>query len=73
MSIRLDIRAGDFAQRFRAFLDTKRETAADVEAAARALRIPDAGHMLPYEQPEALADAILIDPRATHCARTPSP
>ena len=25
MSIRLDIRAGDFAQRFRAFLDTKRE------------------------------------------------
>jgi histidinol dehydrogenase len=37
MSIRLDIRAGDFAQRFRAFLDTKRETAADVEAAARAI------------------------------------
>src|SRR5262245_15865916 len=37
MSIRLDIRAGDFAPRFRAFLDTKRETAADVEAAARAI------------------------------------
>ena len=33
MSIRLDIRAGDFAQRFRAFLDTKREAAADVDAA----------------------------------------
>jgi histidinol dehydrogenase len=37
MSIRLDIRAADFARRFRAFLDTKRETAADVEAAARAI------------------------------------
>jgi histidinol dehydrogenase len=37
MSIRLDIRAGDFAQRFRAFLDTKREAAADVDAVARAI------------------------------------
>ncbi len=37
MTIRLDIRAGDFAQGFRAFLDTKREVAADVEAAARAI------------------------------------
>jgi histidinol dehydrogenase len=37
MSIRLDIRAGDFAQRFRAFLDTKREVAADVDAVARAI------------------------------------
>ena len=32
MAIRLDIRSGDFAQKFRAFLDTKREAAADVEA-----------------------------------------
>jgi len=37
MTIRLDIRADDFAEGFRAFLDTKREVAADVEAAARAI------------------------------------
>jgi histidinol dehydrogenase len=37
MAIRLDARAADFAQKFRAFLDTKRETAADVEAAVRAI------------------------------------
>ena len=37
MTIRLDTRADDFAQGFRAFLDTKREVAADVEAAARAI------------------------------------
>jgi histidinol dehydrogenase len=37
MAIRLDSSAGDFAQRFRAFLDTKREAAADVEAAVRAI------------------------------------
>src|SRR5277367_3753406 len=37
MAIRLDIRTGDFAQKFRAFLDTKREASADVEAAARAI------------------------------------
>jgi histidinol dehydrogenase len=35
MAIRLDIRSGDFAQKFRAFLDTKREASADVEAAVR--------------------------------------
>jgi histidinol dehydrogenase len=37
MAIRLDTRAADFAGRFRAFLDTKREVSADVEAAARAI------------------------------------
>ena len=37
MPIRLDASAPDFAERFRAFLDTKRETAADVEAAVRAI------------------------------------
>jgi histidinol dehydrogenase len=37
MTIRLDMRADDFAQGFRVFLDTKREVAADVEAAARAI------------------------------------
>ncbi len=37
MPIRLDTRSGDFAQKFRAFLDTKRETSVDVEAAARAI------------------------------------
>ncbi len=37
MAIRLDISTGDFAQKFRAFLDTKREASADVEAAARAI------------------------------------
>ena len=37
MAIRLDTRAADFAQKFRGFLDTKRETAADVEAAVRAI------------------------------------
>src|SRR6201996_8204009 len=37
MAIHLDIRSGDFAERFRAFLDTKREAAADVEAAVRGI------------------------------------
>ncbi len=37
MPIRLDARADDFVRRFAAFLATKRESAADVEAAARAI------------------------------------
>jgi histidinol dehydrogenase len=37
MAIRLDTRATDFAQNFRAFLDTKREAALDVEQAVRAI------------------------------------
>ena len=37
MAIHLDISSGDFAQRFRAFLDTKREAAADIEAAVRTI------------------------------------
>src|SRR5436189_820768 len=37
MPIRLDSRAPDFAARFRAFLDTKREASADVEQAVRAI------------------------------------
>jgi histidinol dehydrogenase len=37
MPIRLDARAPDFAARFRAFLDTKREAASDVEAVVRAI------------------------------------
>jgi histidinol dehydrogenase len=37
MPIRLDTRSGDFKQKFRAFLDTKRETSVDVEAAVRAI------------------------------------
>jgi histidinol dehydrogenase len=37
MPIRLDARAPDFAEHFRAFLDTKRETAADVEQVVRAI------------------------------------
>ena len=37
MPLRLDTRAADFAQRFRAFLDTKREISEDVEQAARAI------------------------------------
>src|SRR3954452_24695557 len=37
MPIRLDIRAADFDTRFRAFLATKREIAADVEDAVRAI------------------------------------
>ncbi|MCC6890173.1 MAG: histidinol dehydrogenase [Hyphomicrobiales bacterium] len=37
MPIRLDARSADFAQHFRAFLDTKRESAADVEAAVRGI------------------------------------
>ncbi len=37
MTIRLDTRAANFRQSFRALLDTKRETAADVEAAVRAI------------------------------------
>lgn len=37
MAIHLDIRSDDFAQRFRAFLDTKREVSADVEAVVRTI------------------------------------
>src|SRR3984893_5336378 len=37
MPVRLDARAPDFAERFRAFLATKREAAGDVEAAVRAI------------------------------------
>jgi histidinol dehydrogenase len=37
MPIRLDARAPDFAARFRALLDTKREAASDVEAVVRAI------------------------------------
>jgi histidinol dehydrogenase len=37
MAIRLDTRSADFATGFRAFLDSKRETSADVDAAARAI------------------------------------
>jgi histidinol dehydrogenase len=37
MAIRLDTRAADFAEKFRTFLDTKREVAADVDAAVRAI------------------------------------
>ena len=37
MAIRLHTRAADFAQRFRRFLETKREVAADVEASVRAI------------------------------------
>jgi len=37
MPIRLDARAADFPERFRAFLDTKREASADVEQAVRAI------------------------------------
>jgi histidinol dehydrogenase len=37
MPIRLDARAPDFAERFRAFLDTKREAAGDVEEVVRAI------------------------------------
>src|SRR3989440_8684928 len=37
MPIRLDARAPDFAEKFRAFLDTKREASADVEQAVRAI------------------------------------
>jgi histidinol dehydrogenase len=35
MAIRLDTRSDDFAQKFRAFLDTKREASADVESTVR--------------------------------------
>jgi histidinol dehydrogenase len=37
MPLRLHTRAADFSQRFRAFLDTKREISEDVEQAARAI------------------------------------
>jgi histidinol dehydrogenase len=37
MAIRLDTRAADFAEKFRAFLDTKREASADVDTTVRAI------------------------------------
>jgi histidinol dehydrogenase len=51
MPIRLDSRAAGFAEKFRAFLDTKREASADVEQAVRAI-IADVG---------ARGDAALIE------------
>jgi histidinol dehydrogenase len=44
MPIRLDSRSPDFAERFRAFLATKREAAADVEAAVRSIIDDVAAH-----------------------------
>jgi histidinol dehydrogenase len=44
MPIRLDRRAGDFADKFRAFLATKREAAADVEEAVRGIIADVAAH-----------------------------
>jgi histidinol dehydrogenase len=44
MAIRLDTRSGDFVRRFRAFLDTKRETSADVETTVRAILADVAAH-----------------------------
>jgi histidinol dehydrogenase len=44
MPIRLDSRADDFAAQFAAFLATKREAAADVEAAVRAIIAEVAAH-----------------------------
>jgi histidinol dehydrogenase len=44
MAIRLDIRSGDFAQKFRAFLGTKREASADVETTVRAIVADVAAH-----------------------------
>jgi histidinol dehydrogenase len=44
MAIRLDIRSSDFAQKFRAFLDTKRESSADVEATVRGIIADVAAH-----------------------------
>src|SRR5437868_4871700 len=43
MPIRLDARAADFAEKFSAFLDTKREASADVEQAVRAIIAEVAG------------------------------
>src|SRR5438874_13401133 len=37
MPIRLDNRAADFPQKFRSFLDTKREASAEIEQAVRAI------------------------------------
>ena len=37
MTLRLDTRTADFTEKFRAFLDTKREISADVETAARGI------------------------------------
>ena len=51
MAIRLDTRTADFACQFRAFLDTKRETSADVEAVVRGIVADVAGR----------GDAALID------------
>src|SRR6202171_2427517 len=52
MPIRLDARAPDFAGRFRAFLDTKREAAADVEEVVRAILADVAarGDLAPVER-----------------------
>ena len=44
MAIRLDTRTADFDGKFRAFLDTKREASADVEAAVRAIIADVAAH-----------------------------
>jgi histidinol dehydrogenase len=44
MTLRLDTRTADFTQKFRAFLDTKREVSADVEMAVRGIVADVAAH-----------------------------
>ena len=44
MTARLDMNSGDFAKSFRALLDAKRETSADVEAAVRTIVADVAAH-----------------------------
>jgi histidinol dehydrogenase len=51
MPIRIDSRSADFASRFKAFLATKREVSADIEAATRAI----------VEDVKARGDAALIE------------
>ena len=44
MTLRLNTRTADFTQKFRAFLDTKREVSADVEMAVRGIVADVAAH-----------------------------
>ena len=70
MPIRIDSRSADFASRFKAFLATKREVSADIDAATRAIvedvaaRGDHVGHLLDRE-PEA-RDARRATPHREH-------
>jgi len=78
MAIRLDTSSDDFAQNFRAFLDSKREAAADVETAVRTILADVAARgdravkdlTLKFDRLDLDKAGIKVSPREIEAART---